>query len=193
MAETPSTMLELGTVAPDFRLPDTNGNTVSLEDFADAKALVVMFVCNHCPFVIHVKEGLAAIHRDYGPKGVAVVAINANDAGNYPQDAPERMGPFAKEAGWEFPYLHDETQEVARAYKAACTPDLYVFDGNRRLAYRGQLDGSRPGNGVAVTGEHLRWALDDVLAGRKVSVEQIPSTGCNIKWKPGAAPVYTRS
>lgn len=190
MAVTPSTMLELGTKAPDFKLTDAEGNTVALSDFSDAKALIVMFVCNHCPFVVHVKEALADIYRDYKDKGVAMIAINANDVANYPQDAPSKMGPFAKEAGWQFPYLYDETQEVAKAYRAACTPDIYVFDGDQRLVYRGQIDGSRPGNDVEVTGEHLRQALDDVLAGRDVSVEQVPSTGCNIKWKSGNEPDY---
>ncbi len=149
-----------------------------------------MFVCNHCPFVVHVRKALGALAREYASKGAAFVAINANDTDTYPQDAPPKMIGFAKEARWEFPYLVDETQEVAKAYRAACTPDIYVFDGDRKLVYRGQLDGSRPGNDVPVTGEDLRAALDAVLEGRAVSEKQTPSTGCNIKWRPGREPDY---
>jgi len=191
MAATPSTMLELGTPAPDFSLLDpSSGNTVSRDDFADAPALLVMFVCNHCPFVIHVREGLAALGRDYAAQGVAMVAINANDVENYPDDAPEKMKMFAAENGWDFPYLFDETQEVAKAYRAACTPDFFLFDDDQKLVYRGQFDGSRPQSDVPVTGADLRAALDAVLAKQSVASDQKPSLGCNIKWKPGNAPEY---
>ena len=183
-------MLALGTSAPDFQLPDTNGKTVSLADFKDAPALAVMFICNHCPYVVQVRPGLAQLGRDYIPKGVAIVAISSNDVEDYPQDSPARMKEEAKSAGYNFPYLYDETQAVAKAYRAACTPDLYVFDHDRKLVYRGQFDGSRPGNGVAVTGKDLRAALDAVLAGKPVAAKQTPSMGCNIKWKAGNEPDY---
>lgn len=188
MALTPSTMLPLGTPAPDFRLPDTDGRTVSLGDFRDAPALLVAFICNHCPYVKHVRHELARLAEAYQEKGVAVVGINSNDVENYPDDRPELMAREKAEVGYTFPYLYDETQAVARAYEAACTPDFYVFDGSRRLVYRGQLDGSRPGNGVPVTGRDLRAALDAVLDGRPVEGDQRPSMGCNIKWKPGHEP-----
>jgi thiol-disulfide isomerase/thioredoxin len=205
MARTESTMLPLGTRAPAFRLPDLNGpdpegpdsegpdpegrgRAVALDDFAGAPALLVMFICNHCPFVKHVRSGLAALGRDYRAKGVAVVAINSNDVATHPEDSPANMRKEAAEAGYVFPYLFDETQEVARAYRAACTPDFFVFDRNRELVYRGQMDGARPGNGVPVTGSDLRAALDAVLAGRPVSGAQRPSLGCNIKWRPGSEP-----
>ena len=190
MARTESTMLDLGTTAPPFTLPDVDGGTVSLADFSDAPALLVMFICNHCPFVKHVRDELARIGRDYGGRGVAIVAIGSNDAEAYPADSPERMREEKREAGYGFPYLHDESQEVAHAYQAACTPDFYVFDGERRLVYRGQLDDSRPSNDVPVTGSDLRAALDAVLDGREVSAGQKPSLGCNIKWKPGNAPAW---
>jgi peroxiredoxin len=191
MAATPSTMLELGTPAPDFSLPDTvGGRTVSRDDFADARALLVMFVCNHCPFVIHVREELARLAADYRERGVAVVAISANDVEKYPQDSPEKMKEFAAENGWDFPYLYDASQEVAKAYRAACTPDFFLFDGDRKLVYRGQLDDSRPDSGIPVTGADLRAALDRVLAGEAVPPAQKPSLGCNIKWKPGNEPEY---
>jgi peroxiredoxin len=191
MAATPSTMLELGTPAPDFSLPDTvGGGTVSRDDFADARALLVMFVCNHCPFVIHVREELARLAADYRERGVAVVAISANDVEKYPQDSPEKMKEFAAENGWDFPYLYDASQEVAKAYRAACTPDFFLFDGDRKLVYRGQLDDSRPESGIPVTGADLRAALDRVLAGEAVPPAQKPSLGCNIKWKPGNEPEY---
>lgn len=190
MARTPSTMLELGTPAPDFRLPDPSGRIYSRDDFRDAPALLVMFICNHCPFVKHIREGLAKLGRDYRGRGVAIVAINSNDVESYPEDRPERMAEEAKEAGYVFPYLFDETQEVARAYRAACTPDFFLFDRDRRLVYRGQFDDSRPGNGVPVTGADLRAAIDAVLAGEKPSPEQRPSLGCNIKWRPGNEPDY---
>lgn len=190
MAVTPSTMLPLGTPAPDFALPDTRGRIVSLADFSDAKALVVLFICNHCPYVQHIRSGLARVARDYQPRGVAFVAINANDVARYPADSPEQMALEVERAGYVFPYLFDESQAVARAYRAACTPDIYVFDGARRLVYRGQFDGSRPGNDVPVTGSDLRAALDAVLAGRPVPPDQRPSIGCNIKWKRGNEPDY---
>ncbi len=190
MAETPSTMLELGTPAPDFRLPDTDGRTVSLADLTGGKALLVMFICNHCPYVKHVQRELARLAREYQPQGVEVVAVSSNDVAQYPEDGPAAMKTEKERAGYSFPYLFDETQEVARAYRAACTPDLFLFDGKRRLVYRGQLDDSRPGNGVPVTGRDLRAALDAVLAGRPVETRQRASVGCNIKWKPGQEPDY---
>jgi peroxiredoxin len=190
MAETPSTMLELGTKAPDFRLPDTDGHVVALSDLAEAKALVVMFICNHCPFVKHVRAEIARLGAEYHRKGAALVAISSNDVAAYPDDSPERMREEKAAVGYTFPYLFDETQQVARAYRAACTPDFYVFDRDRRLVYRGQLDDSRPGNAVPVTGRDLRAALDAVLDGRPVDSRQKPSIGCNIKWKAGNEPDY---
>jgi peroxiredoxin len=190
MAATPSTMVPLGTPAPPFSLPDTTGRIVSLDDIAGAPALLVMFICNHCPFVKHIASELAALGRQYQEKGVAVVAINANDVANYPDDRPEKMAAEVKARGYTFPYLFDETQEAAKAYKAACTPDFYVFDAERKLIYRGQLDDSRPGNGVPVTGADVRAALDAVLAGAVPPERQLPSIGCNIKWKAGNAPDY---
>lgn len=185
-----STMLPLGTKAPDFSLPDTEGRTISPADFREAPALLVMFICNHCPYVKHIRTELARLCRAYQAKGVAVVAINSNDVKNYPDDSPERMKDEAAAAGYTFPYLFDETQEVAKAYQAACTPDFFLFDKDQRLAYRGQLDGSRPNSGKPVTGADLRAALDAVLAGKPAPAQQIPSAGCNIKWKPGNAPAY---
>lgn len=190
MALTPSTMLPLGTVAPDFELPDTNGELVSLADFKGAPALMVWFICNHCPYVKHIRSGLAQFARDYASKHVAIVAINSNDVANYPEDSPAKMKEEIKAAGYSFPYLYDETQDVAKAYHAACTPDIYLFDKGQKLIYRGQFDDSRPGNGAPVTGRDLRAALDAVLAGRPVSFAQKPSMGCNIKWKSGNEPDY---
>lgn len=196
MAATPSTMLTLGTTAPDFNLPDTaaGGKRVSLKDFAGKKALLVMFICNHCPFVKHVRAEIARLAREYQAKGVGVAAISSNDAEKYPDDAPARMTEEARAAGYTFPYLYDESQAVAKAYRAACTPDFYVFDGQRRLVYRGQLDESRPpkpgATATPVTGKDLRAALDAVLAGKPVNPRQLPSIGCNIKWKPGNEPLY---
>lgn len=190
MAATPSTMLELGTTAPLFNLPDTEGNAVCLDDFWEHEALVVMFLSNHCPFVKHVRHALAALARDYEPRGVAFVGINANDVERYPADSPEMMRREKEAVGYSFPYLFDETQQVARAYRAACTPDFFVFGPERELVYRGQLDGSRPGGTAPVTGADLRTALDAVLEGRPVPAEQRPSVGCNIKWKPGNEPAY---
>ncbi len=191
MARIPSTMLPLGTLAPDFSLPNLDGAIVSLDTCNDAKAILVMFICNHCPFVIHVREELAKLGTDYQSKGVAVFAINSNDIERYPADRPDEMQKFASENGFTFPYLFDESQEVARAYRAACTPDFYLFDRNRKLVYRGQLDDSRPDNGKPVTGKDLRAALNNILAGKPVSADQKPSLGCNIKWKPGNEPTYS--
>jgi peroxiredoxin len=190
MVLTPSTMMPLGTKAPPFRLPDTEGRTVSLDDFRTAPALLVLFICNHCPYVKHIRHELAELGREYQNKGVAVVAINANDASRYPDDSPAKMAAEKKTVGYTFPYLFDDSQEVAKAYHAACTPDIYVFDAERRLVYRGQFDDSRPGNGKPVTGGDLRRALDLVLVAKPLSEEQIPSIGCNIKWKPGNEPDY---
>jgi len=190
MALTPSTMLPLGTTAPDFKLPDTNGKTVSLADFQDKPVLLVLFICNHCPYVKHIRIGLAQLARDYLPRGVAIVGINSNDVANYPDDSPARMKEEVKSAGYLFPYLYDETQAVAKAYHAACTPDIYLFDKTRKLVYRGQMDDSRPGNGIPVTGKDLRAALDAALAGKPVSPHQKASMGCNIKWKAGNEPDY---
>ncbi len=190
MALTPSTMLALGSRAPDFRLPDVDGSLVSLDDFREAPALLVIFLCNHCPYVKHVRDELARLGRDYQAQGVAVVGISSNDVVAYPDDRPELMAQEKAEAGYTFPYLHDESQSVAKAYEAACTPDFYVFDSGRSLVYRGQLDGSRPGSSVAVSGADLRAALDAVLAGGPVAGDQKPSMGCNIKWKLGQAPPY---
>ncbi len=190
MVETLSTMIPLGTKAPDFSLPDPQGSTVKLAEFAGAPALLVIFMCNHCPFVKHVAGALANLAADYQKKDVAFVGINANDVERFPDDSPQRMAEEAKSRGYTFPYLFDATQEVAEAYRASCTPDFFLFDGERRLVYRGQLDVSRPGNDVPVTGRDLRAALDAVLAGRPVPPDQKPSIGCNIKWKPGNEPDY---
>ncbi|MBX7166526.1 MAG: thioredoxin family protein [Pirellulales bacterium] len=190
MVQTPSTMLPLGTAAPDFALPSTDGRTVSLSDFRDRQALLVMFICNHCPFVKHIADELARLGRDYQSRGVGVVAISSNDAANYPDDAPDKMAAEVRARGYTFPYLYDESQDVAKAYHAACTPDFFLFDGQQRLVYRGQLDNSRPSNGRPVTGQDLRAALDAVLAGQPVAALQQPSIGCNIKWKPGLEPDY---
>lgn len=177
-------MVALGTPAPQFTLPDAvTGRTVSLNDFKGKSVLLVMFICNHCPFVKHVRDELARLGRDYQPKGVAVVAINSNDVANYPDDSPEKMKSEATQAGYTFPYLFDESQAVAKAYDAACTPDFFLYDRQQLLVYRGQLDESRPNSGVPVTGKDLRAALNSVLAGRPVSANQVPSMGCNIKWK----------
>jgi len=183
-------MLPLGTPLPDFQLPNLDGQHVSPRQFAAAPALVVMFLCNHCPYVKHLAAALAEFGRDCAAKGVAVVAINSNDVKNYPADSPEKMAEMAKASGWTFPYLYDETQVVAKAFRAACTPDFFLFDRGRRLVYRGQFDASRPGNGVPVTGKDLRAALDAVLAGRAPGLNQAPSMGCNIKWQPGNEPDY---
>jgi peroxiredoxin len=190
VAETPSTMLALGTQAPDFRLPDTDGRLVGLADFAAAKALLVMFLCNHCPFVKHVQKELVRLANDYGGRDVAFVAISSNDVAAYPEDGPEAMKAEKARMGYPFPYLFDESQGVAKAYRAACTPDFFLFDAQRTLVYRGQLDDSRPSKSVPVTGSDLRRALDAVLAGSPVDTRQKASIGCNIKWKPGNEPSY---
>ena len=191
MAETPSTMAPLGMKAPGFRLPDVvSGRAVSLDDSKSAPALLVMFICNHCPYVKHVREHLAQLVREYQARGVAVVGISSNDAVQFPDDGPEKMKQEARAAGYTFPYLYDEDQEVAKQYRAACTPDFFVFDKDRRLVYRGQMDDSRPNSGRPVTGKDLRAALDAVLAGRPVPPDQKPSMGCNIKWKEKNAPEY---
>ena len=194
MVLTPSTMLALGTRAPDFKLPDVvSGKEVSLATFEGKKALLVMFICRHCPYVQHVKEELARLGNDYTPRGVGIVAVSANDAKNYPDDSPGNLKKMAKELGFNFPFCHDETQKVAHAYSAACTPDFFLFDAGRKLVYRGQLDESRPGSGKPVTGKDLRSALAAALAGQPVAGKQMPSIGCNIKWKPGNEPAYFNS
>ncbi|MBC3757795.1 thioredoxin family protein [Hyunsoonleella sp. SJ7] len=184
MARTPSNMLPLGTKAPDFSLLDTvSHNNLNLKDVKGEKGTVIMFICNHCPFVIHVNSELVAIANEYQTKGIQFIAISSNDAENYPQDGPDKMKAHAKTEGYPFPYLYDETQEVAKAYDAACTPDLYLFDAHLKLVYRGQLDDSRPGNDLPLTGKDLRQALDCLIDGKENMATQKPSIGCNIKWK----------
>ena len=183
-------MLPLGTAAPDFSLPDSSGKQVALADFAGVPAYLVIFLCNHCPYVKHVADGLAALAREYQARGVAVIGVNANDADAYPEDTPAKMAEEIALRKYTFPYLYDAHQAVAKAYRAACTPDFYVFDADRKLVYRGQMDDSRPQSGIPVTGRDLRAALDAVLAGRPVATQQKPSLGCNIKWKPGNEPDY---
>jgi len=191
MVKTLSTMLELGTRAPDFSLPDVvSGRAISLASFGDEKAVLVMFICRHCPFVKHVQHELARLGVDYRGRGVGIVAISSNDAASYPDDAPERLKEMADELGFTFPVCFDETQDVAKAYTAACTPDFFLFDQARTLVYRGQLDGSRPDSGEPITGRDLRAAIDAVLFDRPVGADQRPSIGCNIKWKPGNEPRY---
>ena len=190
MVETASTMLDLGTSAPDFSLINVDGSTVSRSDFEGAPALLVIFMCNHCPFVIHVADELAALAREYQARGVAVVGISSNDVASHPADSPEQMVREAEQRGYTFAYLYDDTQEVAKAYRAACTPDFFVFDGEGHLAYRGQMDDSRPQSGIPVTGADLRAALDAVLAGQSVPEPQKPSLGCNIKWQASNEPDY---
>ena len=192
MVRTASTMMELGTVAPAFSLVDTDGQTVGSESFAGKKCLLVMFICNHCPYVIHVADQLAAIGRDYADRDLQIVAISSNDAEAYPDDAPEKMGLEKQRRGYGFPYCYDGDQSVAKAYGAACTPDFFLFDKDQRLVYRGQLDSSRPKMDppMPVTGEDLRSAIDAVIEGREVPGDQKPSIGCNIKWKAGEEPAY---
>jgi peroxiredoxin len=191
MVATPSTMLQLGTAAPEFTLPDVDsGQSISIEDYAAKKALLVMFLCQHCPYVKHVEHELAALGRDYQEADIGLVAISSNDVNAYPEDDPDGMRSQAQRVGFTFPYLFDETQEVAKAYTAACTPDFFLFDEERQLVYRGQMDGSRPGSEIPVTGEDLRAAIDAVLAGDSVNPEQRPSLGCNIKWLDGNEPDY---
>lgn len=190
MSETPSTMLDIGTRAPDFSLPEpASGKTVSLEDFRD-RPLLVVFACNHCPYVLHIVESFADFAREAQSRGLGVVMISANDVTGYPADSPEKMAELAARHEFDFPYLYDESQQVALAYRAACTPDFFLFDRDHRLVYRGQYDGSRPGNQVAVDGCDLRAAVDAVLSGNEVPGEQIPSVGCNIKWRAGNEPDY---
>jgi len=187
----PSTMLALGTKAPEFELPDvTDGRIVSLSDFEAKRALLVMFICRHCPYVKHVREELARLGRDFADSELAIVAISSNDAEEYPEDRPESLAEEAREARYAFPYLFDESQEVAKAYTAACTPDFFLFDADRALVYRGQLDDSRPSNGLPVTGKDLRAAINAVLSGRPVSEDQRASIGCSIKWHAGNEPAY---
>jgi peroxiredoxin len=191
MALTASTMLSLGTLAPDFHLPEVvSGKTVSLATFADKTALLVMFICRHCPFVKHVQAELVQLGKDYYPSDLGIIAISVNDAQNYPDDAPESLKAMAIELGFTFPLCYDETQETAKAYTAACTPDFFLFDSHRELVYRGQLDDSRPSNGKPVTGADLRDAIKAVLTGTSITSDQKPSVGCNIKWKPGNQPQY---
>ncbi len=190
MVRTASTMLPLGSAAPDFSLPNVDGRTVSLGDFADKPALLVMFMCNHCPFVIHLRSALAKFAIDYQSRGLAIVGISSNDVDAYPQDGPEQMQTEHVAAGYTFPYLFDATQSVAKAYHAACTPDFFLFDKERKLVYRGQFDDSRPKTDIPITGADLKAACDAVLAGGPVTPEQKPSIGCNIKWKPGNEPGY---
>jgi peroxiredoxin len=193
MALTPSTMLPLGTQAPEFALPDVStGKTVRLSDFNDKKALLVMFICQHCPYVQHIKDELSRLGDSYKTKNSAIVGISANDAANYPDDSPAALKTFVKSARLSFPLLYDESQETAHAYTAACTPDFFLFDAARKLVYRGQLDDSRPGNGKPVTGRDLRAAMDAVLSDQPVPTDQKPSIGCNIKWKAGREPDYFR-
>lgn len=187
MSATPSTMLELGIKAPDFNLESVNGGNLSLNYTNQSKGFVIMFICNHCPYVLHIEDELIKVANEYISRGIGFIAISSNDVDKYPQDSPEKMA----EKNYPFPYLYDETQEVAKEYKAACTPDFFVFDENKKLVYRGQFDDSRPKNNKPVTGRDLRKALDAVLEGEKISEgEQIPSIGCNIKWKPGNEPEY---
>jgi len=193
MPETPSTMLDLGTQLPSFSLPDFNGRTVSDAEFKGSKALVVAFICKHCPFVKHIRQEFSRFAREYEAKGLKVVAIASNDTTEFPEDGPEGMKQEAAEAGYVFPYLFDEKQQVAQKFRAACTPDLFLFDANRRLVYRGQFDGSRPKNDVPVTGADLRAAADAVLSGKPAPETQRPSMGCNIKWSPGNAPAYFKT
>ena len=190
MTATPSTMLPLGTKAPALALPDTKGRTVSLDDFTDAPALLVAFFCNHCPYVKHIQKEFVGFAREFMPKGLAIVVVSSNDVDTYPQDAPDKMAEEAEQFGYPFPYLYDETQQVAKAYRAACTPDFFLFDSERKLVYRGQFDDSRPGSDEPVTGRDLRAAVEALLAGRPLPEDQRPSIGCNIKWKPGNEPDY---
>jgi len=192
MVMTASTMLRLGTLAPDFSLPDTEGNVISTNDFKEAPALLVVFMCNHCPFVKHILSGLIELIKEYQAKGVAVVGINSNDVTNFPEDSPEMMAKVAKEKSFTFPYLYDETQAVAKAYHASCTPDFFLFSRERKLVYRGQMDDSRPGKNIPITGADLRAALDAVLEAKPVPQQQKPSMGCNIKWKQGNEPEYAK-
>jgi peroxiredoxin len=190
MVKTASTMLALGTTAPEFHLPDVvSGETISLATFSGSKALLVMFICQHCPFVKHIQSELAKIGHDYRDR-LGIVAISANDVANYPDDSPQKLKEMAQELNFNFPVCYDESQSVSKSYTAACTPDFFLFDSSSKLVYRGQLDDSRPSNGVPVTGKNLRQAIDAVLQDQEINFEQKPSIGCNIKWKPGNEPDY---
>lgn len=191
MSLTPSTMLPIGTQAPNFLLPNAlSGGTVALSDFKEAKALLVMFICNHCPYVVHIRKDFGPLAKEFANRGLQVVAINANDLDNYPQDGPPHMKALAQAEGWDFPYLMDEDQSVAKAYQAACTPDFFLFDGQQKLAYRGQWDESSPGNTKVVNGASMRSAVQSVLNGDSAQAQQTPALGCNIKWKAGNSPAY---
>ena len=191
MVKTASTMLALGTAAPEFQLPDVvSGETISLDTFKSDKALLIMFICQHCPFVKHIQGELSKIGQDYSQQALGIVAISANDVANYPNDSPAKLKEMAEELNFNFPICYDESQSVSKAYTAACTPDFFLFDGNQKLAYRGQLDDSRPSTNIPVTGQDLRKAIDLVLQGKPVDFTQKPSIGCNIKWKPGNEPEY---
>ncbi len=190
MSATLSTMLEIGTKAPSFELPDTDGSKVSLYDLKSDKGVLVMFICNHCPYVKHLNEGLVEFANEYKQKGIECIAISSNDVENYPQDSPDLMKKLSEKHNFPFPYLYDETQEVAKAYKAACTPDFFLFDRDLELFYRGQFDDSRPGNGKPVTGNDMRAATSSLIKGEEKFEPQIPSMGCNIKWKSGNEPEY---
>ena len=191
MVKTASTMLALATAAPEFQLPDVvSGETISLDTFKSDKALLIMFICQHCPFVKHIQDQLSKIGQDYSPQALGIVAISANDVANYPNDSPAKLKEMAEELNFNFPICYDESQSVSKAYTAACTPDFFLFDGNQKLAYRGQLDDSRPSTNIPVTGQDLRKAIDLVLQGKPVDFTQKPSIGCNIKWKPGNEPEY---
>lgn len=190
MARTESTMLEIGTLAPDFSLPDVDGVRINLAEFHKKGPLLVIFMCNHCPYVLHILPTLVPLLHQYQQQGLSVVAINSNDVSNYPDDSPEKMQQLARGMNFRFPYLYDEDQSVAQQYRAACTPDFFLFDAERRLQYRGQFDGARPGNDVPVTGSDLAAAIEALLAGRPVNEMQVPSMGCNIKWKAGNEPDY---
>jgi peroxiredoxin len=190
LAATESTMLELGTTAPDFDLPEPGGKNIRLADFASAKGLIVAFFSNHCPFVQHIRESVAELAQEYAQRDVAMVAINSNDFTTYRADSPERMQEEVDSFGYCFPYIYDESQQVAKAYRAACTPEFYLFNADRKLVYRGRFDAATPGNNVPVTGEELRLAIDAMLAGTAPDPDQKPGVGCNIKWKPGNAPEY---
>ncbi len=191
MVLTPSMMTKLGSSAPDFKLKDVVfGKEFSLASFASKKALLMMFICRHCPYIQHIKDELSRLDRDYRGKEIALVAVSSNDAAHYPDDAPASLQQFARDQAWHFPFLYDESQEVAKAYQAACTPDFFLYDKTRKLVYRGQMDDSRPGNNKPLTGKDLRAAMDAVLADRPVASEQKPSVGCNIKWKKGSPPAY---
>lgn len=191
MAAVKSTMLDLGTLAPDFTLPNVSGGKINLKEYSEqSKGVVIAFICNHCPFVLHINRELAKVASEYQEKGIRFIAISSNDVSNYPADSPEQMGRVVEKEGYSFPYLYDETQQVAKSYQAACTPDFFLFDENLRLIYRGQLDDSRPGNGRPVSGSDLRNAMDRLLENRAPVGIQIPSIGCNIKWKKGNEPDY---